>query len=166
MMEELCEYNSIYQRELTILALSDIENSHVPQFPYYRISNEIAPSCKPLIVKQALMMKASHTIPMALRSSWHPESFQMCGDLLYLFPGYKFSLDEIFCTLYLNPSQRILLKTHDILQIDIMEYSHGWYANLELETKSIAILRKHLPMRTIRILKNLTSEPLCENTKR
>lgn len=163
MLEELLAYNNIYKKELMALATSDIENNHVPQFPYYRISNEIAPSCKPLLVKQALYIKGGKTMPMGLGSSWHPEAFHLCGELLYLHPGCKFSTDEIFCTLCLHQSQRILLKTHDILQVDIMKYANHWYASLELETKSIAILQKQLNMYQRSLTSEMSNKPACQS---
>lgn len=166
MMEELCEYNEIYQKELDALIQSDIENSHVPEFPYFQISNKIAPSCKPLLVKQALLIKSHSPLPMGFQSSWHFESFHLCGDLLYLCPGYKFECEEIFCTLNLLPTQRILLKTHDILQIDIVQYPHGYYAILELETKSIAMMRKQISIRSIRIMERFAQDTMCEEIKK
>lgn len=141
MMEELMEYSKIYLEEMKKIEASEIENAHVAQFPYYQISNIIAPDSKPLLVKLALLQKHGEALPVGFRCAWHPDSFDLITQL-QLYPGHKFQRDEILCVLQANSAQRIILKTHDILQINIIERNSHWYADIEIESRPFARIRQ------------------------
>lgn len=141
MVEDLIAYSNVFLSSMEQIQESEIENAHMAQFPYYEISNIIAPDSKPLLVKLALLQKHGEVLPAGFRCAWHPDSFDL-DEQLQLFPGHKFHCDEILCVLATNSAQRILLKTHDILQINILERNAIWYADLEIESRPFARIRK------------------------
>lgn len=145
MMKELIEYNEIFLSAMKELCESGNLYIKGSRFPYYCISNKIAPDSKPLLLKYAWIQMHGGKLPEGLRSVWHPDSFCM-EDVLHLYPGHKFCQKEIVCTLSLDPTKRLLLRTHDILEIAILEKHQKWYACLELETKSLAMIRQGLTL--------------------
>lgn len=153
MIEELHAYGQCFQTCMQALIDSPLMNAHVQDFPYYKIENTIAPASKVLLVRMALASKNGIKLPTGFDSAWHPESFQRDDNQLTLFPGYKFSCNKILCVLEMSASQRILMRTHNVLQVNILHTKQGWFASFDIESKPLAMIR-----RTVSIYRNPESQ--------
>lgn len=148
-IQNLLHYEAIFNKEVDLILNQNIENAAIQNYPYYAMQAGLAPASKPLLVQYAFLLKQGKLEKGPISSIWHMDSLRFIEHKLQLLPGHGFPVKLINCKLHISKAQRVLLYTHNVLQVDILHQKDRWYACFHIENKPLAYIKKGIREYTI-----------------
>lgn len=139
--EDLLAYERVYHREIHKITSLLCRENRFTKFENDLIDNRIADGSKWYIFQFAKMHKLQNKkgrkASYGRSSTWHPTSFRIIDNYLYLYFGDDFSISQDAYELRPIDNKQENLSSLKILRLDIVHDERYFYANFLVSTNEL-----------------------------